>query len=56
MSDSFELHDNEGMQKLYEVWGDDQAYGLRVQEHLDQLEQVLSDDAAIESDQKNPGT
>ena len=50
MSDAFELHDNEGMQKLYEVWGDDQAYGLRIQEHLEHLEQVLKDDAAIEAD------
>lgn len=50
MSDSFEQHDNEGLQKLYEVWGDDQAYGLRVKEHLEHLERVLNDDAAIESD------
>ena len=51
MSDTFEKHDNEGLQKLYEVWGDDKAYGLGVQEHLDHLERVLKEDAAIESDQ-----
>jgi voltage-gated potassium channel Kch len=50
MSDSFELHDNEGLQKLYQVWGDDHAYGLGIQEHLEHLERVLSEDAAIESD------
>jgi monovalent cation:proton antiporter-2 (CPA2) family protein len=50
MSDTFEKHDNEGLQKLYEVWGDDQAYGLGIQEHLEHLERVLSEDAAIETD------
>ncbi len=47
MSDTFEQHDNEGPQKLYEVWGEDQAYGLRVREHLEHLERVLKEDAAI---------
>ncbi len=47
MSDTFEQHDNEGLQKLYEVWGEDQAYGLRVREHLEHLERVLKEDAAI---------
>jgi hypothetical protein len=36
------------MQKLYEVWGDDQAYGLRVRQNLADLEKVLRDDSGIE--------
>jgi len=52
MASTFEQHDNAGLQKLYEVWGDDQAYGLQVREHLQHLENVLREDAASESDQE----
>jgi len=41
---TFKRHDEEGLKKLYEVWGDDQAYGLRIRENVEQLEQVLRDD------------
>jgi monovalent cation:proton antiporter-2 (CPA2) family protein len=41
---TFKHHDEEGLLKLYEVWGDDQAYGLRVRLNVEQLEQVLRDD------------
>jgi monovalent cation:proton antiporter-2 (CPA2) family protein len=41
---TFKRHDEEGLQKLYEVWGDDQAYGLRIRQYVEQLEQVLKDD------------
>ena len=41
---TFKRHDEEGLEKLYEVWGDDHAYGLRVRENVEQLEQVLRDD------------
>jgi len=40
----FKRHDEEGLEKLYEVWGDDHAYGLRVRENIEQLERVLRDD------------
>ena len=42
---TFKLHDEEGLVKLFEVWGDDQAYGFRVREDIEQLEKVLQDDS-----------
>jgi monovalent cation:proton antiporter-2 (CPA2) family protein len=42
---TFKRHDEEGLQKLYEVWGDDQAYGLRIKQYVEQLEKVLKDDS-----------
>ena len=41
---TFKHHDEAGLQKLYEVWGDDHAYGLRVRQNLEDLEKVLQDD------------
>lgn len=41
---AFKQHDEEGLQKLYEVWGDDHAYGLRIRQNIEDLEQVLKDD------------
>ena len=43
---TFKQHDEDGLKKLYEVWGDDHAYGLRVKEYVEQLEKVLTDDSA----------
>ena len=43
---TFKRHDEEGLEKLYEVWGDDEAYGLKVRENVGQLEKVLKDDRA----------
>jgi voltage-gated potassium channel Kch len=50
--EAFQDHDEQGLRKLYEVWGDDQAYGLRVRQNLEDLKTVLQDDqlAAEESD------
>jgi monovalent cation:proton antiporter-2 (CPA2) family protein len=45
MMRTFKRHDEEGLEKLYEVWGDDHAYGLRVRENVEQLERVLKDDS-----------
>ena len=45
---TFKRHDEQGLQKLYEVWGDDHAYGLRVHQGLENLEKVLQDDAQEE--------
>jgi monovalent cation:proton antiporter-2 (CPA2) family protein len=42
---TFKRFDEEGLKKLYEVWGDDEAYGLRVREGVGQLEKVLRDDS-----------
>jgi monovalent cation:proton antiporter-2 (CPA2) family protein len=42
---TFKQHDEEGLRKLYEVWGDDHAYGLRVRQSIEQLEKVLKDDS-----------
>jgi len=41
---TFDKHDTEGMHKLYEVWGDEHEYGLRIRENLENLEQVLKAD------------
>jgi monovalent cation:proton antiporter-2 (CPA2) family protein len=41
---TFKMHDEEGLRKLYEVWGDDHAYGLRVRQNIEDLERVLQDD------------
>lgn len=43
---TFKRHDEDGLRKLYEVWGDDQAYGLGVRQSVEQLEKVLRDDSA----------
>ena len=43
---TFKRHDEDGLRKLYAVWGDDQAYGLGVRQSVEQLEKVLRDDSA----------
>ena len=40
----FKSHDEEGLHKLYELWGDDQAYGLSVRQSVEDLKRVLRDD------------
>ena len=45
---AFKHHDEAGLKKLYEVWGDDHAYGLRIHQSLENLEKVLQDDAQEE--------
>lgn len=42
---TFKKHDEQGLKKLYEVWGDDHAYGLRIRENIENLENVLKDDS-----------
>lgn len=42
---TFKRHDEDGLKKLYEVWGNDQEYGLRVRQDIEQLEKVLRDDS-----------
>ncbi len=41
---SFRRHDEEGLKKLYEVWGDDQRYGIQIRAHLQELGKVLNAD------------
>ena len=43
---AFKHHDEAGLKKLYEVWGDDHAYGLRIRQYVENLEKVLQDDTA----------
>jgi voltage-gated potassium channel Kch len=43
---TFKRHDEDGLLKLYDVWGDEQAYGLGVRQSIEQLEKVLRDDSA----------
>ena len=45
---TFKRHDEQGLQKLYEVWGDHDAYSLRIHQYLENLEKVLQDDAQEE--------
>jgi len=47
MAATFEKHDTEGMHKLYEVWGDDHEYGLRIRQNLENLERVLKADTEV---------
>ena len=47
---TFKRHDEIGLQKLYEVWGDDNAYGLRVRQYVEDLEKVLKDDSDDEDE------
>jgi len=42
---TFKQHDEDGLKKLYEVWGDDHAYGLRIRQYVENLEKVLQDDS-----------
>jgi len=41
---TFKRHDEDGLEKLYDLWGDDHEYGLMVRENIEQLEKVLKDD------------
>jgi monovalent cation:proton antiporter-2 (CPA2) family protein len=50
--ETFQEHDEHGLRKLYEVWGDDQAYGLRIRQNLEDLKTVLQDD--LEAGQRGP--
>lgn len=44
MTESFDLHDTEGMVRLSEVWGNEHEYGLRIRQNLEDLEAVLQED------------
>ncbi len=44
---TFRKHDEDGLEKLYELWGDDQKYGMQIRAHLDELKKVLEDDTAM---------
>jgi hypothetical protein len=41
---TFKHHDETGLQKLYEVRGDDHAFALGMRQNLEDLEKVLQDD------------
>ncbi len=40
----FRKHDEEGLARMFELWGDDKAYGLASRQALAVLEKVLQDD------------
>jgi len=40
----FAEHDNESMQLLMDVWGDDHTYGIAVKQRMEVLKQVLTND------------
>jgi len=42
---TFRRHDESGLKKLYDVWGDDKAYGLRIKQNIEDLEKVLKNDS-----------
>ncbi len=42
---TFRRHDESGLKKLYEVWGDDHTYGMRVRQNIEDLKQVLQNDS-----------
>ena len=41
----FKRHDEAGLQKLYEVRGDEHAYSLRARQYQEDLKKVLQDDS-----------
>ncbi len=45
ISNTFAKHDEESLIKLAEYWGDDKSYGLAVRQRMEDLRQVLADDA-----------
>ena len=48
MADRFEEQDTQGLMKLYEVWGDDEAYGSRIRQNVEELQKVLREDELAE--------
>jgi voltage-gated potassium channel Kch len=46
----FKHHDEEGLEKLYELWGDDMRYGMQIRQHLEELKKVLQDDSDMAED------
>lgn len=46
ITELFAKHDEESLYKLAEIWGDDQSYGVAIRQRLEDLQQVLAEDAA----------
>jgi len=42
---TFKRQDEEGLERLYEYWGDDKEYGIQIRQSLEQLEKVLKEDS-----------
>lgn len=55
MAKVFEKHDTEGLYKLYEVWGDDEAYGFQIKQSVEELARVLEDDISSAEQDAAPG-
>lgn len=54
----FRKHDEEGLVRMFELWGDDKAYAQASRQHLAVLEKVLQDDVddAVEVWGQSKGT
>jgi monovalent cation:proton antiporter-2 (CPA2) family protein len=53
----FRQHDEDGMTRMFELWGDDKAYGQMTRQNMAVLEKVLQDDmddAVAASDDPDP--
>ncbi|MFT5572948.1 MAG: glutathione-regulated potassium-efflux system ancillary protein KefC [Cryomorphaceae bacterium] len=50
----FAQHDEETLLKLAELWGDDQSYGVAIRQRMEDLQQVLSEDAAQHAESVEP--
>jgi len=53
--EAFRQHDEQGLRRLYEVWGDDHAYGLRVRQNLEDLKTVLQNDQLAAEERERGG-
>jgi len=49
----FAKHDEDSLYKLAEVWGDDKSYGIAIRQRMEDLQQVLDEDAAQFDEAKN---
>ena len=46
LANLFAAHDEEGLHKLAQIWGDDQSYGIAVRQRMEDLQQVLANDVS----------
>jgi len=54
IASTFREHDQESLEMLSELWGDDKSYGVAVRQRLDDLSQVLAADRDSDSTAGNP--
>lgn len=54
LANLFAEHDEEGLHKLAQVWGDDQSYGIAIRQRMEDLQQVLANDVSQASANTGP--